>query len=41
MTNGRNNPEARANADAQAERSHPSSKPRISGCCDRADQGGV
>jgi hypothetical protein len=38
IANGRNTPEARANADAKAERTHPSSKPRLSGCCDRADQ---
>jgi hypothetical protein len=35
---GRNTPEARQQADAKAERTHPSDKPRIRGCCDRADQ---
>jgi hypothetical protein len=34
----RNTPEAKAAADAKAELTHPSSIPRISGCCDRADQ---
>jgi hypothetical protein len=35
---GRNTPEARQQADAKAERTHPGDKPRIRGCCDRADQ---
>ena len=35
---GDNTPEAKAAADAQADRSHPAHRPRLSGCCDRADQ---
>jgi hypothetical protein len=35
---GRNTPEAKQQADAKAERTHPGDKPRIRGCCDRADQ---
>jgi hypothetical protein len=38
MTAGRNTPEAKAAADAKAESSHPSNRPLLSGCCDRADQ---
>jgi hypothetical protein len=38
MAAGRNTPEAKAAADAKAEASHPSNRPRLSGCCDRADQ---
>jgi hypothetical protein len=38
ITAGRNTPEAKAEADTRAERTHPSDKPRIRGCCDRADQ---
>jgi hypothetical protein len=33
-----NTPEAKAAADAQAARTHPAHRPRLSGCCDRADQ---
>ena len=38
MGRGDNTPEAKAAADAQADRSHPAHQPRLSGCCDRADQ---
>jgi hypothetical protein len=38
MKRGDNTPEAKAAFDAKAERSHPSTRPRLSGCCDRADQ---
>jgi hypothetical protein len=38
ITAGRNTPEAKAAADAKAESSHPANRPRLSGCCDRADQ---
>jgi hypothetical protein len=38
LTEGRNTPEAKAAADARADRSHPANRPRLSGCCDRADQ---
>jgi hypothetical protein len=38
MRAGDNTPEAKAEADAKAERTHPGGKPRIRGCCDRADQ---
>jgi hypothetical protein len=38
MTAGRNTPEAKSAFDAKAERTHPSARPRLSGCCDRADQ---
>ena len=33
---GHNTPEAKAEADAKAERTHPSTRARISGCCDSA-----
>jgi hypothetical protein len=32
----RNNPDAKKISDARAERTHPSSAPRVSGCCDSA-----
>jgi hypothetical protein len=35
---GQNNPEYAKELFARAERAHPSNRPRISGCCDRADQ---
>lgn len=35
---GDNTPEAKAKFDLQADRSHPAHRPRLSGCCDRADQ---
>jgi hypothetical protein len=35
---GLNTPEAKAAFDARGERAHPSTRARISGCCDRADQ---
>jgi hypothetical protein len=35
---GENTPEFAAALFARAERSHPSARRRISGCCDRADQ---
>jgi hypothetical protein len=35
---GENTPEAKAAFDASSERSHPSNRKRIQGCCDRADQ---
>jgi len=35
---GDNSPEAKAAFDTSLERSHPSNRKRISGCCDRADQ---
>jgi hypothetical protein len=38
LTEGRNTPEAKAAADARADRAHPAHRPRLSGCCDRADQ---
>jgi hypothetical protein len=38
LTAGRNTPEAKAAADARADRSHPANRQRLSGCCDRADQ---
>jgi len=38
MTAGRNTPEAKAAFDAKTERAHPANRPRLSGCCDRADQ---
>jgi hypothetical protein len=38
MTTGRNTPEAKAAADARADNTHPTDLPRLSGCCDRADQ---
>jgi hypothetical protein len=38
MAADRNTPEAKAAADAKAERSHPANRTRLSGCCDRADQ---
>ncbi len=38
MRRGDNTPEAKAAADAQAARTHPAHRPRLSGCCDRADQ---
>lgn len=36
---GENTPATVAALQAQATRSHPPSVPRVSGCCDRADQG--
>jgi len=33
-----NTPEAKAAFDAKGERTHPSNRKRIQGCCDRADQ---
>lgn len=33
-----NTPEAKAAFDAKAEAAHPGHRPRVSGCCDRADQ---
>jgi hypothetical protein len=36
MMAARNTPEAKQQADQQAERTHPSGKARISGCCDSA-----
>ena len=38
MKRGDNTTEAKAAFDAKAERTHPASRKRISGCCDRADQ---
>jgi len=38
MTTGRNTPEAKVAADALADKTHPANLPRLSGCCDRADQ---
>jgi hypothetical protein len=38
LKRGRNTPEAKAAFDAKAERAHPANRPRLSGCCDRADQ---
>jgi hypothetical protein len=38
MAAGRNTLEAKAAADSRADRAHPSSLARLSGCCDRADQ---
>lgn len=35
---GNNTPEAKAAFDAKAEAAHPGHRPRLSGCCDRADQ---
>jgi hypothetical protein len=35
---GQNNPQYAAELFARAERTHPSNRPRLSGCCDRADQ---
>jgi hypothetical protein len=35
---GDNTPEAKAALDARASKSHPATRPRLSGCCDRADQ---
>jgi hypothetical protein len=35
---GQNNPRYAAELFARAERTHPSARPRLSGCCDRADQ---
>lgn len=35
---GDNTPETKAAFDAKAQSAHPGSRPRISGCCDRADQ---
>jgi hypothetical protein len=34
----RNTVEAKTAFDAKAERAHPGARPRLSGCCDRADQ---
>jgi hypothetical protein len=38
LKRGDNTPEAKAAADAKADHTHPSDRPRLSGCCDRADQ---
>jgi hypothetical protein len=38
LKNGQNTPEAKAALDARAARAHPANRPRLSGCCDRADQ---
>jgi hypothetical protein len=38
MRRGANTPEAKAALDARADKAHPASRPRLSGCCDRADQ---
>jgi hypothetical protein len=38
LKRGDNTPEAKAALDARASKSHPESRPRLSGCCDRADQ---
>jgi hypothetical protein len=35
---GDNTPEAKAALDARSRAAHPGDRPRISGCCDRADQ---
>jgi hypothetical protein len=34
---GHNTPEHAASLDLRRAKSHPSTRPRISGCCDRAD----
>jgi hypothetical protein len=38
MKRGDNTPEAKSAFDAKAALAHPTNRPRISGCCDRADQ---
>jgi hypothetical protein len=38
IAKGDNTPEAKAAFDARANRAHPGHRPRLSGCCDRADQ---
>ena len=38
MRRGANTPEAKSEFDARTEKSHPANRPRLSGCCDRADQ---
>ena len=38
LKRGDNTLEAKAAFDAKAQSAHPGSRPRISGCCDRADQ---
>jgi hypothetical protein len=38
MAEGRNSLEAKSAFDAKAARTHPANRPRLSGCCDRADQ---
>jgi len=38
MKRGANTPEAKAVLDARADKAHPASRARLSGCCDRADQ---
>jgi hypothetical protein len=38
MARGDNTPEAKAAFDARVDRTHPANRPRLSGCCDRADQ---
>lgn len=38
IQSGSNTAEAKTAADQLFERSHPSARQRISGCCDRADQ---
>jgi hypothetical protein len=35
---GENNADFAADLLARAQRSHPAARPRLSGCCDRADQ---
>ena len=38
LSAGENNPDTKAAADQLANRTHPLTANRISGCCDRADQ---
>jgi hypothetical protein len=38
LKRGDNTPEAKAAFDAKADRAHPATRSRLSGCCDRADQ---
>jgi hypothetical protein len=38
IQSGQNNEDYAKGLFDKAERSHPSGKPRLSGCCDRADQ---
>ena len=38
MALGQNNEDFARDLFARADRSHPANRPRISGCCDRADQ---
>jgi hypothetical protein len=38
LSRGDNTPAAKAAFDARADRAHPTHRPRLSGCCDRADQ---